>query len=140
MRLVVQIMSETSSDKSERDNDESLQLMQDVKAQVASFVPLIGALETQIESIRARATNTKANLLTDAVPIKCARASAWLGKESATVSEFVRTVLERGVIKTDLESRSLWLQPTAAAALGLPEGRMHFFELLRGLERWLAVS
>lgn len=139
MRLVVQIMSETSSDESERDDEESLQLMQDVKEQVASFLPLIGALERQVESIRQRAS-VSTNLLTDAVPIRCPRVAAWLGKDGATVSEFVRTVLERGIVKTDLESRSLWLQPTAATALGLPEGRMHFFELLRGLGRWLSLA
>jgi hypothetical protein len=141
MRLVLTIMENASTTSSESSDDgaaESLELMRSVKEETAAFIPLIAALEKQIGAIQGRAK--RRNLLTDAVGIRGATVADWFGAPEATVADFVRKVVAEGTVKTDLESRSLWLQPGAAEALGLPFGqRLGLFDFLRGLPSWLEV-
>ena len=136
MLTIMENASTTSSESSDDGAAESLELMRSVKEETAAFIPLIAALEKQIGAIQERALSR--NLLTDAVRVRSGTVADWFGAPEATVADFVRKVLEEGVVKTDLESRSLWLQPAAAEALGLPFGqRVGFFEFLRGLPGWL---
>ena len=146
MRLVLTIMENASTTSSESSDDgaaESLELMRSVKEETAAFIPLIAALEKQIGVIQGRAAAAggfRRNLLTDAVRVRSGIVAAWFGASEATVADFVRKVVAEGTVKTDLESRSLWLQPGAAEALGLPFGqRVGLFDFLRGLPSWLEV-
>lgn len=138
MRLVVQIMSDTVS--TSESEEESLEIMQDVKGQIASFLPLIAGLEKQIVSIHERAGTAKPNLLADAVLIQTPSVAEWFGKETTTVAEFTRAILERGTVKTDLETRSLWLQPAIASLLEMPKSQISFFDLLRAMPRLLSLA
>lgn len=140
---IMENVSTTSSESSDDGAAESLELMHSVKEETAAFIPLIAALEKQIGAIQGRAAaagGLRLNLLTDAVGIRGAAVADWFGAPEATVADFVRKVVAEGTVKTDLESRSLWLQPGAAEALGLPFGqRVGLFDFLRGLPGWLEV-
>lgn len=138
MLTIMENASTTSSESSDDGAAESLELMRSVKEETAAFIPLIAALEKQIGAIQGRALSR--NLLTDAVRVRSGIVADWFGAPEATVADFVRKVVAEGTVKTDLESRSLWLQPGAAEALGLPFGqRIGLFDFLRGLPSWLEV-
>ena len=140
MLTIMENASTTSSKSSDDGAAESLELMRSVKEETAAFIPLIAALEKQIGAIQQRAGGLRRNLLTDAVRVRSGIVADWFGAPETTVADFVRKVVAEGTVKTDLESRSLWLQPGAAEALGLPFGqRVGLFEFLRGLPGWLEI-
>ncbi len=140
---IMENASTTSSESSDDGAAESLELMHSVKEETAAFIPLIAALEKQIGAIQQRAAaagGLRRNLLTDPVRMRREAVADWFGAPEATMADFVRKVVAEGTVKTDLESRSLWFQPGAAEALGLPFGqRVGFFDFLRGLPGWLEV-
>jgi len=139
MRLVVRIM-ETASVAS--DSPGAQTTVEQFKEDVVALGPAVAALEAQIRTLKGRlAVSEGSNLLTDAMPFRCSRAAAWASASASArrLTEFVGLVLERGTVKTDLESRQLWLQPAAAAALGLGTEAMSFYDLLRGLPRWFVL-
>ncbi len=131
--------TEAESVTSSESDGGSLELMQQVKDAVSGFGPVLDDMDKRIAAIKARSA-VPPNLLTDAVRFRSAAAAAWFGAPAASCADFVRKVLEEGVVKTDLETRAIWLQPVVAEALGLPFGeRVGLFDFLRGLPGWLEV-
>jgi hypothetical protein len=149
MRLVLRIMETESaggqtsdSGSSLGDEEGSLELMRQVKEAVLGFAPVVDGIGRQIESIKGRAlASQRRSLLTDRVFIRSPAIAEWLETQRITVADFVRKVMENGTMKTDLETRAIWLQPDVAEMLGLPFGqRVAFFEFLRLMPRWLDLS
>lgn len=139
MRLIMNIVETAStSDSSHDSEEESLELLSDLKAQAAGFLPVIDGLAKQIQSIQARIEPERASPLTDALPIRDARVAAWFGATAARPTELVRKLLEASVVKADIETRRIWLQPSVSEALGLPTP-IGFFDLMRAVGRWFGL-
>ena len=134
MRIVMNISESVSSDESEL---ESLELVEDLKSQVAAFVPAIELLTRQVNAIQQRAA-AKQNPLTDELVIKVPAVAEWAGAPAMRPTDLLRLILEKGTLKTDLQTRRIWLQPAVAERLGLLPV-LTLFELLRELFRWFGI-
>lgn len=142
MRLVLRIMeTETSSDSSHESEEDILDSFDTLETQVKTFQPVIESIAGRIKMIQNTAlSNSNRSLLTDAFPFRHATVAAWFGDEKTRITDFFRAILERGIVKTDLETRRIWLQPDLSERLGLPNRGLYFYELIRSLPRWLEIG
>lgn len=142
MRLVLRIMeTETSSDASHESEEDILDSFDTLETQVKTFQPVIESIANRIKTIQnAALSNSNYSLLTDAFPFRHATVAAWFGDEQTRITDFFRAILERGIVKTDLETRRIWLQSNLSERLGLPNRGLYFYELIRNLPRWLEIG
>ncbi len=140
MRLVMNIMETASeSDSSNESELESLELVYNLKHQISEFIPAIEQISKQVAALQAKAGHsTKLNPLTDELPIQAKWVSQWSGLTAARPIELLRTLLETGTIKTDLETRRIWLQPAVAEQLHLP-ATLTLYDLLRAIFKWFGL-
>jgi hypothetical protein len=128
----------SESDSSHESELESLELVDDLKRQIAGFVPAIEQISKEVAALQARAGQTKPNPLTDELPIQARHVVKWSGLTTARPVNLLRALLETGTVKTDLETRRIWLQPTVAEQLHLP-ATLSLYELIRALFKWFGL-
>ncbi len=140
MRLVMHIMeTASSSDSSHESEEEILDSFDTLQTQVETFLPIVDSITTRIQALQTPSSNTRKSLLTDTFPFRSTAIAEWFGEEQGRIVDFFRKVLEEGVVKTDMESRRLWLQPRLTELLGLPQRGIYLYEFLRVIPRWMEI-
>lgn len=133
--------TESSSDSSHESGEDILDSFDTLETQVKTFQPAIESIGNKIQSIQRTVSLSNRNVspLTDTFPFRHTAVAAWFGDQSARIPDFFRAILERGTLKTDLETRRIWLQPHVSELLGLPNRGIYVYEFLRSLPRWMVI-
>jgi hypothetical protein len=118
------------------------ELMGEFKGEIAAILPAISELEAQISCLKRRIHADQSGPVSTEgpVPIRSAAVALWCGRSAIHPTEFLKEIMTRGTVYSDMETRTLLLNPPCAEALGLSSKEpVSLFALLREFPRWIAL-